>query len=225
MLDFLNDNYRSWDKVIGHGKSHFDEPGRKVFDYGESDGRACSVGTEYYAHLHGWERGYIHSMIRWVALKIGRVRVKFARSVVGATPVAKPLPFLVYDSYEFWPIIVTTPAGAAKIPKKRQWCAVDNVGCYLGAEFNSAVVMDTTDWLYTNKEAYEAFNADQAKLGLTLADKPNDSVSHRAWLDRLEELKVKHCKPEIDRTLPVLRAELVRLDGLWSERCSSAMRA
>jgi len=216
MLAFLDENYRPWNAVVGTpevGAVHLDGRGREVFDYREGRGKKCSIGTEYYAHLHGWESKYVSSLIRWVALKIGRTRTRFSREINGKTPILKPVPFIVYDSEEFWPILVTSLSGAFKIPKQRRWCAADRLGCYVSVEVNESLTMASFDtWITTDSRAYEAY---KHEVDTVLGPLPNTSEERMRWLDRQTAIKIKHATPDCDRQLPIIRAELQRLNDLW----------
>jgi hypothetical protein len=214
MLDFLGTNWREYGKLgIDNIPTRLDGNGKTVFDYSGSCGQyANGIGTEYYGHLYGWERLYTTAVLRWVAVKIGRKRLRFSREVLGSETISAPAPYLIYDSEEYWPIFVTTFKEAVGLPQKlRQW-SYDRLGCYHGPETSESVVQAAKEhYLWHNKARYEAFQKDVKTLG----PKPDESVAHRAWLDKIDVLAAKHCKPEIERVLPILRAELERLDDLW----------
>lgn len=211
MLDFLSKHYRDWTQVSGTPGARLVGGGKEVFDYMGSRGERVAIGTEYLGNLYGWERCYVTALCRWVALKIGRKRVRFSKDVIGPEPFAKPVPYLLYDSYEYWPILVMSEKAALKLPEKRQWCAVDKFGCYLGAEIHESVVSAAFDLISSNDKRYKAYAKDANRFGPV----PSESEARLAWLDKQRVVKAKHAKPEVERVLPVLRGELERLDRLW----------
>jgi hypothetical protein len=88
MLDMLSDNFQQWPQLNGEdpeGSLY----GPRADDLSYHHGR-CFIGFDY--NCGDGERYYAFALVRWVALKIGRV-----------TPVAR-VPFYVYDGHEVTPI-------------------------------------------------------------------------------------------------------------------------
>ena len=102
----LENNYScpSWER----------EGGDLSYDHGKK-----SLGFDYGACCDP-ERHYIYAILRWMALKIGKLKVFKG---IGS------IPYFVYDGFEASPIITGIPRN--KIPEKYRWALYDKYG-YIG---------------------------------------------------------------------------------------------
>lgn len=207
MLKFMGKNYRKWSAVRGEGPETIST--RELSDdisYGQRKG---VIGFDYASHCHGWEQTYLFCLARWVALKVGRTKRKFTLDDGARTfEFDEPLHYITYDGCEDWPSIVVSDAREAmKVSKDRRWCCCDEYGVYVNARVNSILSMRAESLIFDPKVA-EAFSRDLKKLKIVPGSR--DSIR------KMEALRAKHAKPEIDRMLPIVRNEIVRLDGLWN---------
>jgi hypothetical protein len=208
MLKFMGKNYRKWSTVLGSGPESVST--RELTDdisYGQRKG---VIGFDYASHCHGWEQTFLFCLARWVALKVGRTKRKFEMEESSGKVFTfdEPVHYITYDGVENWPIIVVSDARAAmKVGRDRRWCCCDEYGVYINARVNSILAM-RAESLILDPKVSKAFLSEHAKLKVI----PGDSGSRR----RAEALRAKHAKPEIDRMLPMVRNEIVRLDGLWN---------
>lgn len=211
MVEFMGKNWRKWSDVLGKGESISSRPGLEdeggKLDYDRSKD---AVGFDYASHCHGWERCFIYCEIRWVAIKIGKRKTKFSKDDVTPNVFPEPVPFMVYDGYQSWPILVVKNLKEAmKLPKGNRWCATDSLGVYIGPEANS--ILTTYASRIYGTPLYAAFNKELGKLG----ERPKEPKAFEEWMERYEALKVKHMRGEIDEVLPIIRKEVARLDKLW----------
>jgi hypothetical protein len=125
MLAFMTTNYQSWPALMGHpdGPCYASSPTGDL----SYDRSKLALGLDY-GVCSGWEREWAFTIIRWMALKVGSNRKTFSNGI----KVPTPTPFMVYDGYETWPLIVGTKATAKKLSKDFQWCAVDAQGIHNG---------------------------------------------------------------------------------------------
>ena len=209
MIAFMGKHYRKWSDVIEEGKSISSGEATDDLSY---DHAKKALGFDYASHLHGWERLYVYSALRWMALKVGDRKRRFDKDTVDPPLFKKPVPFMVYDGYEFWPILVCqNEREALKLPKGQRWCSVDPYGVYISEKTSESIVTACED-LFLDKKLYAAFGNEVLK---TIGQAPEESEARSRWIKKNQAIRAKHCKPEIKRMLPKVRAELSRLDQLW----------
>jgi hypothetical protein len=209
MVQFMAKNVRKWSDVLGAGESISSRPGLGEEGSLDYDRSSDAVGFDYASHCHGWEQCLIFSTTRWMALKIGKKKSRFKKDAVTPNVFDEPVPFMVYDGYESWPILVCKNLKEAmKLPETARWCATDNLGVYLDPEVNN-ILTSYAEEMFFDEKMHAAFQRDMEKIK-HLHDK-----NFEQWRDKAMKLKIKHMSPEIDRMLPVVRAEIRRLDKLW----------
>lgn len=209
MVKFMAENFRKWSDILGKGESISSRPGlgdEGTLDYDRSKD---AVGFDYASHCHGWESCLIYSATRWMAIKIGKRKTRFSKDSVTPNVFREPVPFMVYDGYEYWPILAVKDLKAAmKLPETARWCATDKLGVYVGPEVNT-ILTHYAEEMFFDEKVFAAFSKDMAKFK-DLHDK-----DFKAWRDKHIAMKVKHMRPEIDKMLPIVRKEIARLDKLW----------
>jgi hypothetical protein len=94
MVHFMDANYKSLGDMAGPPEKR----GKK------------QIAIEYSSCLDGEERVYVYSVIRWMALRVGALRSKFSKESVEPNMFDSPVPFMVYDSYDKWPILSVVSA-------------------------------------------------------------------------------------------------------------------
>ena len=211
MLAFMGKHYRKWSDVIGKGKSI--SAGNPTDDL-SYDHAKRALGLDYASGCGGWERAYVFSVTRWMAIKVGERRYSFSKDDGTKTKFASKVPYIVYDGYESWPILIVKNVEEIEgIPESWRWCAMDKYGVYIWAKAHESVVTAALDAMLGDT-VWKALSRDLAKLG----HRPDDPKKHKAWLEKHKAVKAKHAAPEIKRVMPKLRAELAMLDKLWSLR-------
>jgi hypothetical protein len=215
MVKFMAANHRKWSDVIGEGKSISSRPGLGADGELDYDHNKLAVGFDYASHCHGWESALIYSETRWMALKIGQTKTRFKDPDKRDKYVfEEPKPFMVYDGYDEWPILVVKNLKEAlKLPEKQRWCAFDKFGVYIGPEANEILISFCEGWAHDVKKS-EKMSLDLAKLGKRPSSNV-DPAGDAAFMVKWRAIKIKHMRPEIDEMLPKVRAEVARLDKLW----------
>lgn len=109
MLAFLEKHYRPWLKIAegtdvsvepGYDNSHyFLTESDLSYDHGK-----LRIGFDYSSWM-GHERHYIYSVLRWIAIKVGRQRL-LNDTVAFYGENTPRVPYIVYDGYEAWPVLV-----------------------------------------------------------------------------------------------------------------------
>jgi len=118
MEEFMRVNYTSPDKLFEF-KNCYSCPswdrknGELSYDHGK-----ISLGFDYGSCCDP-ERHYVHAILRWMALKVGKLRMFKG---IGS------IPYTVYDGYEATPII--TGVSRKEIPEKYRWALYDRYGYY-----------------------------------------------------------------------------------------------
>lgn len=115
MFAFLEKTYRDWAVVCGTERDYprsVCHDGQLAYDHGKN-----RIGFNY--RSLGDEDHYIFSLLRWIALRVGRKRV-FKK----LSPVA--VPYIVYDGHEAWPTLLKDTWKDA--PEDFRWYLVDEHG-------------------------------------------------------------------------------------------------
>lgn len=210
MLRFMKANYRNWPTVEGRpeGNAYAGEPSDDI----SYDKSKSLIGLDYGA-VSGWERVYAYTITRWMALKVGGLRATFPNVTPSRT--SKPVPYMVYDGYEAWPILLAdTPAQLKQIPKPYRWCTYTSLGMhadvveYVRGELVIDLAEDTT----------RMFNEVHAKLGPKPEGPPSPryDAKFEAWVDRRHRLMLPYCRKKLRPAVKVLKDEMQRLDDLWN---------
>jgi hypothetical protein len=187
MLDFLAKHYRRWEDVIkdDHAFSHgFSDPhGGPCYCH-----HKLAIGFDF--NGMGSERDYCFNVIRWVAVKVGKRRRSIAAQ--DGKYISKwPIPFVVYDGYDFWPIIIGPMTSA---PKEWRWCVTDELGVKRGLDSLAGSILLE----FGTKEDYEEINKFRAE--------------HPERIFDAAKVVMKSKAKEVRK---IIRNELKRLDELW----------
>lgn len=207
MQDFLTKHFRPWTKVIEHipleTRGLFLPQGEEPSSEVSYRNPHTSIGFGKLAH--GWERDYQFAVCRWIALQVGRQKMRFSKEDCGGTT-DKPVPFIVYDDIDSWPVFLCTSKQAKALGKKQRQWAVDRFGVYVNPDEDCYFM---TCSLYLRDPA---FVKDMDALGPCPSGGPAHYEYMKAWL----AIKRKHAKGEIEANVPILRAEIARLDKAWA---------
>lgn len=202
MLKFMEQHYRTWPAVAGNPKG----PAyvRKPSDDLSYDHAKSAIGIDY-GPVSGWERVYAFAIVRWMALKVGRTRSTFTE---GVTPrkTKKPVPYMVYDGYEAWPVIVKNSVEEVrKLPRAERWCCYTKLGMHTDpVQYMGELSIDLAD------NFRDMMLEIEDKIG---ARPPGDQG---AWMEKRERLMLPHCQKKLDEQIKPLLNEMQRLDDLWN---------
>lgn len=204
MVAFMREHYRTWNAVS-------ESKGREV-EQPPSDDVSGSNGVGFhYSAVSGLAREWIYAVVRWMALKVGTRRSRFAKDIVEPA-VGGPIPYLLYDGYQAWPIIVVSSAEEAlQLPGNQRYHAQDRYGAHILLKNyieSSMVFMDQG----VGKELVEAVMAQWAEM----EPAPEYlSESYTEWLVKRDDIMFEALKPFLTEKHELLRGELERLDALW----------
>lgn len=212
MLAFMAKNYRRWSEVFPEGRKS-ESAGDPSGDFAR---RRKDIGFEYAAHLYGWERIFVYSVLRWMALKVGDKKARFSKDEITPNVFKKPMPYMTYDGYAHWPIIVCASEKAAlKLPDTQVWCAMDKYGLYISGHTSESLVNCACEELMFDPKYDKKFSAAFLKNGGPPQGPARTDKSFAAWRKKHLAIKARLSKPVIARVLPKMRDELKRLDKLW----------
>jgi len=213
MLAFLSEHYRCWPQVMGEDEKHWwfnSSPPKGSPDLSYDDAK-LALGFDH-SGLHGWERLYLMTVCRWIALQVGPRKKRFSKDTITPNVLPAPAPYMTYDGDDHWPVIVRTVKAAAKLPKRQHWCAFSPLGLPTGPRrFHRASMYGLESMLDEKelKKMFEAIEADLAKANY--ADLPGGTPRIRLH----EDIRLKHLKPNVMAGFAQVRAEMKRLDKLW----------
>ena len=205
LLAFMKAHYRSWPLLLtGQDGPCYAGPPTDDLDYDSRSKTAIGVN---YGVCGDWEREWAFTIVRWMALRAGTNRRMFSDGV----RLEAPVPFMVYDGYESWPLIVVTKAQAKKLPKRLQGFAVDQQGIHNGPDAESEYVKHS---LFGVDVPNDATQKATAKVG----SYPDKGDRH-AWRVRFNMalLEEPAIRKSVDKGISIIRDELTRLDALWNE--------
>ena len=148
----------------------------------------------------GFERGYVFTLIRWMALQVGATRLSFKDPKVRFP---EPVPFMVYED-EAWPVLCQS---LSAVPKNLRWCCVDRFGMKLKFDENYiSELPGANTFSRANAKARKRYGAvsqeDFARLTLSTHQKIQDARNRLLW-------------PGIKKIMAPIRAEMKRLDKAW----------
>lgn len=209
MLSFMSANYRSWPTVEGGGGGQYVSDPTDDLDYDRAKG---AIGLNY-GSVSGWEREYAYVLTRWMAIRIGKRRSLFRKGSVTPNRFKKPVPFMVYDGYDCWPILVVSGDDQlAQIPSSARWCATDGLG--MKAEPHREITNVLFELQQVDVEGV------LEKAGELVGPAPKDrGESHSDWVERRERAILDLCRKQFESARSVLSEEMKRLNRLWeSER-------
>ena len=161
---------------------------------------------DYQSGLGDWEREYAYALCRWMAIRVGKKKTRFTNLTPPLPTLPDPAPYIVYDGYESWPVLVGTKVESKRRPKNAQWLCTDKLGIKNGPEAISSFVRSSWDvngfWEIHDKIVSE---------GEPMPEKGD----RHAWHDKVYLKLYEKIKTAVDTKLAFLRKELTRLDRLW----------
>ena len=216
MLDFMGANYRRWSVVCGLESSEWHGSAGDPTDdysYGKDEN---SIGIDYQSGLYGFERDYIYSVLRWMAIKVGDRKSEFETDEGDVGPeisaFPEPVPYYKYDCDEhFNPILVVTKEQEADLPEEHRHWAVDSFGVRIGPTSIGHQIGSCSGMF----GQHSASILTESKM---LGEAPKEEGPEReSWLALHQEIYLKYLRPEIDENVTRIRQEIQRLDQLWVE--------
>ncbi len=185
-------------KMLDFLKKNYQQPSFVIYlddtdhlDYGD-----LKLGDKVSCY-RGWEYVYVMCLIKWMALKIGARRSKFR----DMSRLSVPVSYVSFDNEEAWPIITVTNVAEARKLGKHKGFATDMNGCYIGPSIND-ILPYHCDAIIDNKYFIE----------LAALQKANN---HKSYFEKLNKIKLKYCRPEINKMLSQVKADIQRLEDLW----------
>ena len=216
MLDFMEANYHRWSVVCGKDPSEWSGSSRGPTDdisYGKTE---TSIGFDY-GPMHGFERDYIYSVLRWMAIKVGDRKPVMHTDEDGNGPTEpvtfpEPIPYYKYDcdSY-FTPILVVTEEQEAALPKDHHHWAVDEWGVRVGPTSIDHQIGSCSGVFFGPTSAN--ILAESKILGPAPKE---DGEARDSWMALHQAIYLKYLKPELDENIALIRQEIQRLDQLWT---------
>lgn len=193
MLDFMEKHYIPAWKVLEE-KEHAEFISVPMDDLSYAHHKN-QIGFDFNAS--GFEREYMFTVTRWMALKVGRLTkaAKLDDKVVKFG--VPPAPYILYDGGDHWPVL---DRPLSQIPKRLKWCGSDHLGMRRDKKYDNLVdLIVSKDW--------ELFGELQAE-----ATKKFPKPCHER-----NELFVKLCYPHLSEPLGKLREAMERYEDLWAE--------
>jgi len=192
MCRFLHAEYRSWPAVLEDEELTAGFAGPLIdADLAHAAGK-CAVGFDY-GQVAGPEREYHYSIMRWVALKIGKHRSKFRSPNV---TLERSVPYLMFDASETWPILLEPDWPTAPTILRLHVC--DSLGMRMDLD----MIARELAWYHIPDDTYERV-----------------TVTHQGR--SVEEIQSTLIDAGFDgakRTLRIIRSQVGRLDDLWKTR-------
>ncbi|MFA6234654.1 MAG: hypothetical protein WC824_10790 [Bacteroidota bacterium] len=128
MFKFLQKNLRSWSELT-RGTEFAINPDFDPSKFLQRDGGLsydhgkCRIGFNYHSLPPGGLNHYVWSLLRWIAVKVGR-----RRTFPAALSRKGSVPYTVYDGYEAWPVLPRPEWNLRNTPESHHWNLVDSEG-------------------------------------------------------------------------------------------------
>jgi hypothetical protein len=214
-LKFMQANFRHWSIVCGKEHSRWHGSASDLTDdisYGKTK---TSIGFDYQSGMRGFERDYLYSVVRWMALKVGDRK---KRMVVDETDngymihqFSEPTPYYIYDGEPVLnPLLVVTEDQAIAFPKNLCQWAIDEWGVRVGP---TAVYSRIGSCSGLIGEHRAAINEELKAIG---SHPPEDKAGEEEWFGKRLEVYLKYLSNEMDENVNLIRQEIQRLDRLWA---------
>ena len=214
-LKFLQNNFRRWSVVCGKDPSEWHGSASDPTDNLSYCGTKTSIGFDYQSGMFGFERDYIYSVIRWMAIKVGdrKDRMLIDEDDEGAVILEFPesTPYYIYDGEKALnPVLVVTEEQAETLTDRPRHWSVDEWGVRIGPTATQYQVGSCTG-LYGEhgQEIIEELKAQGDPP-------PEEKTEEGAWWAKRRGIYLKYLKPEIDENVALIRQEIQRLDQLWA---------
>lgn len=186
MFEFMLEQYRPWPIVIdAEEDSRFEGP--LVDNMVAAQGK-CIIGFDYPNLIESAEHEYIFSIVRWMAIRVGKRRSIFR---MDGLELPKPVPYYVYDGLEPSPILLEDEW--EDVPLELLSCVHTRLGMKITPE-----VARELAWRYLNDEDF----LKAAKPGLSR--------------EEVKEALIAAGLEDANQVLRIINAEIARLDVLWS---------
>jgi hypothetical protein len=212
MLGFMKAKYRRWSVVCGITHNEWNGSAGDPTDdysYGKTEN---SIGFDYQSGMHGFERDYIYSVLRWMAIKVGdrQLTLKTDEDEPELTTFQEPVPYYKYDCDEqFTPILVVTEDQEAELPEDHRYWAVDSLGVRIGPTSLDIQISSCSG-------VFGEHSANILTESKMLGEAPKKEGPEReSWMELHREIYLKYLRPEIDDNITRIRQEILRLDKLW----------
>jgi hypothetical protein len=185
MHELLLDNFAPWMEVVDVAESTFSGPliDDDLFYSGPS-----RLGFNYTMAV-GPEREYIFSIVRWVALKVGRRRRQFRPE---GLRLPRPVPYWLPDGFEPWPVLLAGewPNLANGLPRYD----------HFGVPTDNKAFRELA-WYHIPDGAHEVISA----------------THHGKGIDEIKTALVESGMEGARQTLQLIGAHISRLEALWTE--------
>jgi len=224
-LKFIQENFRHWNMVSGVDSSEWQGSAGEPTDDLSYGGTKTSIGFDYQSGMYGFERDYLYSVLRWMAIKVGdrKTRMVVDKDDEGAVAIEfpEPTPYYVYDGEKnLNPVLVVPEEQVELLDKSPRHWAVDEWGVRIGAsaidhQIGSCIKLIGAIILGDEGETFKNETA-------TLGPRPTNGIGEEAWWAKRREIYLKYLKVEIDKNVSCIRQEIQRLDQLWAHEISSS---
>ena len=186
MFDLLSESHYTWPEVIDEDR----EPnfwGPLVDDLASAQGR-CLIGWDHHP-VDGPERLYYFSLVRWVAIQIGRRMRRFRSEGLN---LKKSVPYIVHDGLQTIPVFIDSEWSTGA-----PGSLCDRYGVPLGPQ-----VLRELAWHHIPMGAHSVISA----------------THHGRSIEEIRQAFVTAGTPGATKTIRTIRGHIARLDVLWSER-------
>lgn len=110
MIKFMEKNYKAPHVLFDEGD--YSSSSEVPTDDLSYDNAKLTLGFDY-SCMPEYEHDYVFAVLRWMSLKIGRKR-KWKNMPTS-------VPYIVYDGFEAWPVIVEGTIPIEEIPEDKRW--------------------------------------------------------------------------------------------------------
>jgi len=217
---FMEKNFRHWSIITGKNPDEWQGSGGPPTD--EVWERPTSIGFDYQSGMCGFERDYLYSVIRWMAIKVGDRLPEMKTDETDddhevSVTFPQPVPYYNYDCEPFEnPVLVVSENQIPTLDKNsRQW-AVDEWGIRIGPTAIDHQIMSASEIMLKDGFLFnESPINEMTEKVKALGQKPSNPDEEEAWWERRKTIQLKYLKPTIDENLTLIRKEIQRLGQLW----------
>lgn len=198
MLSFMAKEYRPHWKIRGLPEQpcYAGEPTNDLSYIRSRD----IVGIDYGA-VAGFEREYGFVLVKWMALKISKLRWVFRGEESVTTSFRDPVPYMDYDGCDKWPVLQQP---MSSVPEKLRWCCVDRWGFKLNKQWDE-FAWESGSFAKAQAAAFKKFNVEDF------------STADRDLRVKIHQATIVNLWPKIKPILAPMRTEMKRLEKAWND--------
>lgn len=220
-LAFMKQNFRPWNVLRRVDPSEWQGSAGDPTDALSYGGAKRLIGFDYQSGMYGFERDYIYSMIRWMALKVGDRKKQMVVDKTDKGSIihsfSNPTPYYIYDGEETLNPIIVVEGQELTLSEGQQFWAVDEWGIRVGPTAVDSHICSCTELIGELMLGNQGPDFRKETEAIRGTRPPEGEANKKVWFAKRREIYLKYLAEEINKNIGLIRQEVQRLDQLWAK--------